>query len=119
MIVIVRKINIHCKRKRQKKVEFRNLKYFNADKFQADLRSQEWELLDNQSCVDKMWDTWETLFMTVLDKHASIREKRVKNKSSVPWLNNTIKKQIRERDRLKLLAIKYKSENYWNHPQIA
>ncbi len=92
----------------------------NADKFQADLRSQEWELLDNQSSVDKMWDTWKTLFMTVLDKRTGEkREKRVKNKSSVPWLNNTIKKQIRVRDRLKLLAIKYKSENYWNHPQIA
>jgi hypothetical protein len=55
MIVVVRKINIHCKQKRHgKKVEFRNLKYFNAENFQASLRSQEWELLDNQSCVDKM-----------------------------------------------------------------
>ena len=52
--------------------------------------------------------------MTVLDKYAPIREKRVKNKPSVPWLTNTIKKQIRERDRLKLFAIKFKSENYWN-----
>jgi hypothetical protein len=75
MIVVVRKINIHCKQKRHKKVEFRNLKYFNAENFQADLRSQEWELLDNQSCVNKMWDIWKTLFMTVLDKHAPIREK--------------------------------------------
>ncbi len=93
MIVIVRKINIHCKQKRHKKIEFRNLKYFNADHFQADLRSQEWELLDNQSGVDKMWDTWKTAFMTVLDEHAAIREKRVKNKPSVPWLNITIKKK--------------------------
>jgi hypothetical protein len=101
-------------KKHHKKVEFRNLKYFNAENFQADLRSQEWELLDNQSCVDKMWDRWKTLFITVLDKHAPIRKKRVKNKPSVPWLTNTIKKQIRERDRLRLFAIKYESENYWN-----
>ena len=53
-MIVVRKINNHSKCKCHKKVEFRNLKHFNAENFQADLRSQEWELLDNQSCVDKM-----------------------------------------------------------------
>ena len=61
-----------------------------------------------------MWDTWKTLFVQVLDRHAPIREKRVKSKPNVPWLTSTIKKQIRERDRLKSLAIRHKSENYWN-----
>ena len=60
MIVVVRKINNHSKRKCHKKVEFRNLKHFNVENFQADLRSQEWELLDNQSCVDKMCEIWKT-----------------------------------------------------------
>ncbi|CAB4024457.1 Hypothetical predicted protein, partial [Paramuricea clavata] len=46
--------------------------------------------------------------------NAPIREKRVKSKPNVPWLTSTIKKQIHERDRLKSLAIKHKSENYWN-----
>ena len=48
MIVVVRKINNHSKRKCHKKVEFRNLKHFNVENFQADLRSQETELLDSQ-----------------------------------------------------------------------
>ena len=61
-----------------------------------------------------MWDVWKTLFMSVLDKHAPMREKRVKNKPSIPWLTGAIKKEIRERDRLKHLAIKHKSSNYWN-----
>ena len=76
--------------------------------------TQQWELLGNQASVDKMWDVWKTLFMSVLDKHALIREKRVKNKPSIPWLTSAIKKEIRERDRLKHLAIKHKSDNYWN-----
>ena len=114
MIFVVRKINIQRKQNSHKKVEIRNLKYFNAESFQADLRGQEWELLDNNLCVDKMWDTWKTLFVKVLDRHAPIREKRVKSKPNVPWLTSTIKKQIRERDRLKSLAIRHKSENYWN-----
>ena len=73
-IVVVRKINIHSKRKCHKKVELRNLKHFNAENYQADLQSQEWELLDSQSCVDKMCtcEIWKTLFIAVLNKHAPI-----------------------------------------------
>ena len=41
-----------------------------------------------------------------------IREKRVRNKPSVPWLTNAIKRQIRERDRFKLLAVKNKSDDH-------
>jgi predicted small lipoprotein YifL len=41
------------------------------------------------------------MFLSVLDKHAPIREKRVKSKPNIPWLTNAIKKQIRERDRFK------------------
>ena len=52
MIVVVRKINIHSKRKSHKKVAFRNLKYFNAENFLTDLRSQERKLLDNQFSPD-------------------------------------------------------------------
>ena len=48
MIVVVRKINDHSKRKCHKKVEFRNLKHFNVENFQADLRSQETEQLDSR-----------------------------------------------------------------------
>jgi hypothetical protein len=60
-----------------------------------------------------MWETWKIIFLSVLDKHAPIREKRVKNIPNIPWLTNAIKKQILERDRLKFLAVKYNSENYW------
>ena len=57
MIVIIRKINVFCKQKCHKKVEFRNLKYnLNTENFLTDLRRQEWELTDNQSCVDMLGD---------------------------------------------------------------
>ena len=62
-----------------------------------DLSNQEWELLDNNLCVDRMWEIWKIIFLSVLDKHAPIREKRVKNIPNIPWLANAIKKQIRER----------------------
>jgi hypothetical protein len=105
MIFVVRKINIQRKQNSHKKVEIRNLKYFNAESFQADLRGQEWELLDNNLCVDKMWDTWKTLFVKVLDLHAPIREKRVKSKPNVPWLTSTIKNKSANAIALNLLLL--------------
>jgi hypothetical protein len=49
-----------------------------------------------------------------MDKHAPIRDKKIKKKPNVPWLTSIVKLQMRERDRLKLLAIKNNSENYWS-----
>ena len=37
----------------------------------------------------------------------------MKDKRSVPWLTSTVKQQIRELDRLKLFAVKNKSESHW------
>ena len=56
----------------------------------------------------------ENAFLRVLDKHAPFRIKNVRNKSNVPWLTSSIKLQIRERDRIKLFALKNNSAYYWN-----
>ena len=56
----------------------------------------------------------ENTLLRVLNKHAPIRIKNVRNKSKVPWLTCSIKLQKRERDRLKLFAIKNNSAYYWN-----
>ena len=68
-----------------------------------------------------MCEIWKILFIVVLNKHAPIKEKIVKNKPSVPWLTNTIKQQIRERDHLNLFAVKNISENHrhTNYLEIA
>ncbi len=119
MILIVRKINIIPKLNRYKKIEVCNFKHFNANNFQTDLHNQTWELISNYSDVDRMWDIWKTLFMDVLDRHAPLREKRVKNKPNVPWLTSEIKLQIRKQDNLKRLAIKFSSDDYWDPYKIS
>jgi hypothetical protein len=45
----------------------------------------------------------------------------VKNKPNLPWLPITseVKLQIRERDHLKRLAIKFSSEDYWDAYKIS
>ena len=93
---------------------FRNFKHFNAENFINDQQNQSWDLCDGDFSVDKKWGTWKLIFLTVLDKHALIRIKNVRNNSSVPWLTSAIKLQIRERDRLKHFAIKKNSAYYWS-----
>jgi hypothetical protein len=64
MILVVRKINTRPKQNnRHKKVEIRSFKYCNAENFLMDLSNQEWELLDNNFCVDRMWETWKIIFL--------------------------------------------------------
>ena len=114
LILTIRKINIPLNQNRNKKIEIRNFKHFNAENFINDLQDQRWDLCDGDFSVDKKWGTWKSIFLTVLDKHAPIRIKNVGNNSSVPWLTSAIKLQIRERDRLKHFAIKKNSAYYWS-----
>ena len=114
LILTIRKLNIHLNQIRNKKIEIRNFKHFNAENFINDLQDQRWDLCGGDFSVDKKWETWKTLFLRVLDKHAPIRIKNVRNKSNVPWLASSIKLQIRERDRIKLFAIKNNSAYNWN-----
>ena len=114
LVLTIRKINIHLNQIRNDKIEIRNFKHFNAKNFKNDLQDQRWDLCDGDFSVDKKWETWKTLFLRVLDKHASIRIKNLRNKSNVPWLTSSIKLQMRERDHVKLFAIKNNSAYYWN-----
>ena len=101
------------KSKCHKKVEIRNNKYFNGSRFQEDLLNQNWEKIDNEQCVNRIWAVWKTLFLDVLNKHAPIRTKRIRNRSSVAWLTKAIKQKICERNRLKLHALRSNSEQDW------
>ena len=46
LILTIRKINIHHNQTRNKKIEIRNFKHFNAEGFINDLQDQRWDLCD-------------------------------------------------------------------------
>ena len=83
-----------------KYIESRNMKNFDADLFIYDLKKVPWDLLNISDDPNDMVYTWENLFLEVLDIHAPLRKRRVKNKSS-PWLTPSIKKLMNTRDYLK------------------
>ena len=113
LIYSVRKINMLPKTKGIREIEIRNFKNFDSKNFLEDLDRQHWVQVESEREVNAMWTTWRNLFLGVLDKHAPLRSKRVKNNPNLPWISKEIKKKMRERDRLKLVAIKNSKEQDW------
>ena len=59
-----------------------------------------------------MWHAWKTTFMNVVERHAPLRTKRVRNSKS-PWISVELKQRMRERDFLKTKAIKTQDPLDW------
>lgn len=93
-----------------KYVESRNMKNFDSQSFVSDLQNAQWGLLSQCNDTNEMVFVWEKLFTDILDVHAPLRKKRVKNKAS-PWLTPEIKKLMYKRDFLKKKSISNKSRS--------
>ena len=113
LIYATHELNSVIKGDRQNLVEFRNFRKFNVESFLNDLYMLPWVELDSKQNVDQMWESWKTLFLKVLDKHAPKRSKRIRKKGNVPWFNKTVKNKLFQRDRFKRVVIKTNNENDW------
>ena len=95
-----------------KSIEILNFKHFNCNSFHDDLYNQPWawDYIDQESNIDRKWSLWKSLFLEVFDKHAPLKLKRIRTKHNIPWINQNTKNLIRERDRLKRIAMITKRE---------
>ncbi len=48
--------------------------------------------------VNDMWNTFEQGFVSVANNHAPLIQKRVRGINNCPWMNNDIKRDMRQRD---------------------
>ena len=103
LIYAIRKIGIP--RGRPRFVEARNFKHFDESKFKNDLINATWPCIDNFQDVNRALTAWTKVFLSVVDKHAPCRTRRIRNKPS-PWLNPNIKQLMFKRDWLKRKATK-------------
>ena len=74
-----------------------NLKHYNKEAFRKDLANANWESIMEVSDVNIMYAEWEKLFINILDKHAPIHQRRVRNKYS-PHINAELKCKMFLRD---------------------
>ena len=59
-----------------------------------------------------MWRVWKTTFNNVVEMHAPLRTRLVRSSKS-PWITPEIKRQMHERDVLKIKAIRSKDICDW------
>ena len=53
----------------------------------------------------RIWSDWKKSFLEIVDKHAPLRKARVRGRGSL-WITSELKKQMHEKDILKITAIK-------------
>ena len=96
-----------------KTVLIRHYKNYDVNKFNNDLREIFSLPLDPAILNDPnaLWNDFKTKFLSVADKHAPIRQRRVRSEYK-PWLTNEIKQMSYHRDYLKKKSIKLRSTNY-------
>ena len=103
LVYVVRKFELPKSRPSIKEV--RDFKYFSD--FRADLLQVPWDTIcydDPNTC----WIVWKSFFNEILNKHAPVRQRRLKAKS-VPWITPAIKQLMRNRGYHKKKAIRYNS----------
>lgn len=95
----------HTSKSNPKFIESRNMKHFDPQLFIHDLKQAHWDLLEISDDPNDMVCTWESLFLEVLDIHAPLRKRRVKNKPA-NWLTPTIRQLMHQRDHFKKQAVR-------------
>ena len=82
-------------------ITYRSYKNFDEKSFLADLAVVPWSVIEQFDDVDDALDTWEKLFMDVVNTHVPLRERRVKRTRQPGWLTDEITEAMDKRDSLK------------------
>ena len=91
---------------------YRNFRNFDRDSFRKDVASQDWDRINIYNDPNRMWHEWKEQFMAIVDSHAPSRTIRVRERVS-PWITPKLKQIMRNRDALKLKAIRSKTPSDW------
>ena len=89
------------------------MKNFNNNNFLMDLKQRDWSRISMFSNPNEMWSEWKNMLMTVIDKHAPVKTKRVGRKKS-PWITSDLSRKMKNRDLLKKKVILTKDQVTWN-----
>jgi len=99
-------------------VESRRFNNFNEEDFLEDMRKNPWDMMDIVDDPNEKLYIWQIMFLEVLDKHAPLRKKRVRN-CEAPWLTPQLKQEMFCRNHLKKQAINSGLSTSWQAYRIA
>ena len=100
-VTVVRKHNgSFAKNNLHKTIRYRDFKHFDEHQFVEQLTHVPWSLISMADDVEVKVDLFEQLYLSVLNEHAPIVEKRVKTIRQPPWFTADLGILILDRDRL-------------------
>ena len=100
LVYAFRKLSIGLSTKGHSIVSYREFKNFNTANFRSDICLQDWDSMNSFDDPNSMWRAWKNTFSNVVDRHATIRIKRVRT-----WITPQLKQSMYDRDVLKMKAI--------------
>lgn len=56
-----------------------------------------WQKVEKCDNIDKAWNSWKSIFLEVLNKHALVKTFRPR-KNQLPWIDEDIRELMRKRD---------------------
>ena len=96
-----------------KSIKFRSFKNFDKTSYVNDLLDADWSNFFLSKKVDKAVDIFNQILLEIADKHAPVREHRIKGQNA-PWITDDFLSAIRERDFLLKKATKFNRTEDWN-----
>lgn len=89
------------------------------EQFKATLKETPWDSAFSFDDIDDMLSSWKLLFNTALDSNSPWQVKRVAKARKLPWLNSSVSRQLRERDRLLKIAKRSQNPTDWESYKAA
>ena len=98
--LLVETIKVHCYNK------------CDWEALQEDMMNVPWEKIEKCEDIDQAWNCWKSMFLEVLNKHAPVKIRPRKNQ--LPWIDDDIRKLMRERYRMLRKYLKTRDHDLWN-----
>ena len=97
-------------------IKSRQLKNYDPVKICRDLEKVNWDLILKQDSVHAMSSEFENCFVTILDKHAPLRQHKVRN-TYAPYIDHELRHKMFLRDFYKKQFNKTKNSDTWKQFQ--
>ena len=91
-----------CEKNKHKYIFYRSFKHFTDEAFLFDIMNAPLDVVYNYTEPTEALDAWCGIFMEIIDAHAPLKRKRIKNDIMPPWLTANIRHEMKLRDNLKL-----------------
>lgn len=97
-----RKIYSFIRKHSHQTITYRSVKNFDETAFVRDLIHVPWEILDTFDDVNDCVQIWNELFLEVVDRHAPLKQHRVRKNHQPDWLTPEILDTMKERNKYKI-----------------